>query len=133
MKKIALAALIVSSLLSSTFSFANSIANNYASSLHPKANIAANLMLHPPTDITIINASTNYIYAVIPNFVNDLITPGNNDHLYGYQEGVWSTYIMLQDPNHNTFFSTNVCRLAIVTVYGGPGSYRITTDSDLCL
>lgn len=106
---------------------------NYTSTLHPAAGMTANATLHPPTDITIINATNNYIFAVVPGSpINDTLSPGFNDHIYNNNPSAWTTYLMLQDPYRNTFFANNVCRLAIVTVYGAPGAYRLNIDSDLC-
>lgn len=122
--------------LSVSSAFANPASlSDYYSSVRPQATASKTLQasLHPATDITVINASTNYIYAVVPNSpVNDLLNPGFNDHIYNTNPNVWSTYLVLQDPYRATFYSANVCRLAIVTVYGSPGHYRINTDTDLC-
>lgn len=132
MKKINLSLLAVSSLLTASLSFAAvSDSNKYFSTLHPQVKNASIDLLHPPTDISIVNASSNYIYVVVPP-VNDRITPGFNDHIYGYDPTSWQTWITLQDPYRSTFFADYVCKLAIVTVYGAPGSYRINIDSDLC-
>ena len=134
MKKSKLAMTIAGALMFCTSVCSAAQANNqYGSTLHPiQASITANL-LHPPTDITVINASTNYIYAVIPNSpVNDYLRPGFNDHIYNYDPNIFSTYLVLQDVYHRTFYSSSVCRLAIVTVYGYTGNYTVNTDSDLC-
>lgn len=132
MKKTLLASLAVASALSASAYAANGL-SSYYSSQHPAPKASLSTMMHPPTDITVINASTNSIYAIIPGSpVNDLLYSGQNDHIYGYDPNIYYTHLVLQDPYHSTFFSTPVCRLAIVTVYGSPGNYRIVTDSDLC-
>lgn len=130
LNKIALASLLA---FSTTWAFAAADLSGYYSSMHPKTGVALKkAMLHPPTDITIVNASSNYIFAIVPNAINDMINPGFNDHIYNNNPGVWTTYLVLQDPFHNDFFRDNVCREAVITVYGGPGSYRINVDNDLC-
>lgn len=132
MKKISLGLVAISSLISASFCFANTPdLSNYFSTLHSKPTAGLKATFHPPTDITIVNASTNYIFAVVPGSpVNDRLSPGFNDHIYGYNTN--DAYIVLQDPYRDTFYSDYVCRLAIVTVYGNPGSYRINIDNDLC-
>lgn len=131
MKKLTL---VVFALFSTFFScalFASNIdLNQYYSTLHPSS--PKNFM-HPPTDISVINATSSFIYVVVPGTsVNDYLTPGFNDHIYGSNPNSFSTYIVLQDPYRNTFFADSVCRLAIVTAYGNIGSYRLNIDSDLC-
>ncbi len=131
MKKLLLTACAVAGLAASSLS--NAAPMNYTSTLHPGAGAALNATLHPPTDITIINATNNYIYAVVPGSpINDALSPGFNDHIYNNNASAWTTYVLLQDPYRNTFFANNVCRLAIVTVYGAPGAYRLNIDNDLC-
>lgn len=127
-----LALCITSAALSQTALANNALSSQYSSTLHPQAG-QANTLLHPPTDITIINATSDYIYAIVPNSpVYDYITPGYNDHIYNYSPDLMSTYVILQDAYHNTIFSNNVCRLAIMTVYGYAGQYSINIDTDLC-
>lgn len=119
--------------LSSTAFAANPTLNQYSSTMHPQSGNVLNTLLHPPTDITVVNASGDYIYAVVPySPVNDYLSPGFNDHIYNNDPNVWNTYLVLQDVYRNTFYATNVCRLAIVTVYGYTGNFRINVDSDLC-
>src|SRR6185295_5565392 len=102
----------------------------YSSSIQPSSKSP---MFHPPTDITVINASSNGIYVTVPNSpVNDYLNPGYNDHVYNRDPNLWYTYLVLQDQYRGTFYAANVCRLAIVTVYGYTGHFRINTDSDLC-
>lgn len=108
------------------------IKSQYSTTLHPIQSTVAN-MLHPPTDITVVNASSSYLYAVVPNSpVNDYLSPGFNDHIYNYDPNLYTTHLVLQDPYRRTFYSNVVCRLAIVTVYGYSGNYTVNTDSDLC-
>lgn len=133
MKKISLTLVVISCLISTASSFANNVdLNIYYSSLHSKSGLTRTL--HPPTDITIINATSNFIFAVVPGSpVNDCLNSGMNDHIYGYNPNLETTYIVLQDyPYRNTFYADYVCRLAIVTAYGSPGYYRVNIDSDLC-
>lgn len=104
----------------------------YSSTMHPST-ASQSTLLHPPTDITVINASSSYIYAVVPNSpINDYLTPGYNDHIYNYDPNLWWTNLVLQDNYRATFFNANVCRLAIVTVYGYTGNFKINVDTDLC-
>jgi hypothetical protein len=129
--------IITSSLIGAAFLAASSAwaytkpLYTYSSTMHPST-VQSNLM-HPPTDITVINASSSYIYAVVPNSpVNDYITPGYNDHIYNYDPSLFWTYLVLQDTYRTTFYAQNVCREAIVTVYGYTGHFTINVDSDLC-
>lgn len=107
--------------------------NQYYSSMHPSTSNAIKNLLHPPVDITIINATSDYIYVVVPNSpINDYISPGYNDHIHNFDPNIYSTYLVVQDPYRNTFYSNTVCRTAILTVYGHPGNYRQNLDTDLC-
>jgi len=135
MKIYKLLAVCFSFVLSTSLAFAStSSLNEYYSTMHPSTSNAIKNMLHPPVDITIINATSNYIYVVVPNSpVNDYISPGYNDHIHNYDANVWNTYVVLQDAYRNTFYTNTVCRLAILTVYGYPGNYRENLDTDLCL
>lgn len=106
--------------------------SGYYSSLHPLKARIAKAIIHPPTDITISNASNNMIYAIVPNTpIHDAIYPGNNDHIYNH-EGAFYTSLILQDQYANVFFNNAVCPLAVMTVYGTFGSYRVNVDNDLC-
>lgn len=130
MKRINLFASIFAFVFSASVYASGSALEKYSSSLHPT--FAANL-LHPLTDITVVNASSSYIYAVVPNSpINDYVSPGRNDHIYNNDPNVWNTYLVLQDSYRSTFYSANVCRLAIVTVYGTNGHFTINNDTDLC-
>lgn len=133
MKKLLLASLAAVGFISSAaFAYTQPL-YTYSSTLHPQAANSSASLLHPPTDITVINASANPIYAVVPNSpVNDYLTPGYNDHIYNYDPNLWYTYLVLQDAYRTTFFSANVCRLAIVTVYGYTGNFSWNIDTDLC-
>jgi len=131
MKKIT--ALLSAIMLCSSAYSATQINNQYASTMHPIQTDASMNLLHPPTNISVVNASSDYIYAVVPNSpVNDYVRPGFNDHIYNYDPGVFSTYLVLQDVYRNTFYAQTVCREAIVVVTGYYRNYRINTDSDLC-
>ena len=132
MKKIKWATLALTAFLSSSLAFAgtNSL-SDYYSTMHPKASVAGGKnLLHPNTDISVINATSSYIYVVVPGAINDYLNPGYNDHIYS--PNGYDTYLVLQDPYRNTFLAANVCRLAIVTAYGYPGNYRWNIDDDLC-
>lgn len=106
----------------------------YGSTLHPAPADIVKSLLHPPTDISVINATPNYFYVIVPNSpVNDYLRPGFNDHIYNYDPNIYYTYIILQDIYHNTFYSNSiVCPLAIISVTGNVGNYRINYDDDLC-
>lgn len=135
MKKIYLCLTALLSFAYAAFTFAEpATTKGYFSIVRPGIEQSVkNALAHPPTDITIINASSSGIFVVVPNSpINDFVNFGYNDHVYNSDVNSTFTYIVLQDPFHNTFFSSNVCRLAIITVYGNQGAYRINTDSDLC-
>jgi hypothetical protein len=88
---------------------------------------------HPFTDITIVNASSNTIYMVVPNSpVDQGIAPGYNGHIHNNDSNNYNTYVVLLDPSRQTFYAKTVCRLAILTVRGYQGSYSINEDFDLC-
>jgi len=108
--------------------------NQYGSTLQPLTSNTVNSKLHPPTDITVMNASAGYIYVMVPNSpVYDFIRPGPPaDHIYNYDPSIAFTNIVLQDPYRNTFYSAYVCRLALITVFGSMGNYSISYDDDLC-
>lgn len=133
MEKFKLSVVALTSLLSTSIAFAGTTLSDFYTTMHPKTNVALKNMIHPPVDVTVINASTSYIYVrVYGTVVHDYLRPGFNDHVYNYDSTMWSVPIMLEDPRGNVFYNENVCRLAIVTVYGNPGNYRINTDNDLC-
>lgn len=133
MKKMLLASLFAVGMISTNaFAYTQPL-YQYSSTLHPQSASSGASLLHPPTDITVINASSSSIYAVVPNSpVNDYLTPGYNDHIYNYDPNLFYTYLVLQDAYRATFFAGNVCRLAIVTVYGYTGNFSWNIDSDLC-
>lgn len=134
MEKFKLSVVVIAGLLSSSIAFAGTNLSSFYSSMHPKTDVATlKTMMHPPTDVTIVNASSSYIYAgVFGTTIHDFVKPGFNDHIYNYDANIWYTPLLLEDPSGNYFFNQNVCRLAVVTVYGYPGNYRINTDSELC-
>lgn len=133
MKKFKLSIIAFASLASASIALAGNSLSDYYTSQHPKTNTAVKNLLHPPTDITVINASSSYIFVHIPGTnIMDLLNPGYNDHIYNWNGNVWYTPLQLQDPYHSAFYNGNMCRLSIVTVYGNPGHYRINTDDDLC-
>ena len=125
---IAVAALTAASIASSaTLNLAD-----YYSTQHPALSSKAKSITFPPTDITVINASVSPIYAIVPNSpVYDLIYPTANDHI---RNNNWygDTALQLQDSYHGLIFNSNVCRLAVVTVYGQPGSNSVVIDTEYC-
>lgn len=134
MKKIFTALFLTSFLATAAFADAN-VNSGYFSTQHPAAKTAspaAAKALVPPTDITITNASNSVIFASVPNSpVYDMIYSGTNDHIR-HNSYFGDTHIVLSDPNHNVFFDSYVCRLAVMTVYGYPGAYRINVDKEYC-
>lgn len=86
----------------------------------------------PETNITALNYSDESIYVVVPNSpINFEVFSGNSRTISrnGYYG---STQLVLQDWNRITFFNQYVCRRAIVTVDGRPGSYRVSVDGKYC-
>lgn len=131
MKIKSLLALISTAVVASTCSFASN-ALHYSTTLHPAKEVVKNL-LHPPTDITVINASSSYIYAIVPgSSVNDYIRPMANDHIYSYDPNLLYTHLVIQDAYRSTLYDYMVCELAVVTVHGSASRFVITTDNDLC-
>lgn len=133
-KSLGFAALAISALMMSVSAMASvSGLQAYGSTQHPAAVSISKNMLHPPTDITVVNASASPIYAVVPNSpVDDYLVTGATTHIYNYDPNLFWTYLVLQDAYGSTFFANNVCREAIVTVWGYYGNFTIKTDSDLC-
>lgn len=91
--------------------------------------------IHPLTNITVINASVDTIYAVVTaNNIYQLyqaVYP--RGYLHIYEDDLFDpTYLVLKDPYSNDFFSGYVCRRAIITVFGQPGSYLVQNDRDFC-
>lgn len=85
----------------------------------------------PPTYIPIHNFSNNLINVTIPGQLDFYIRAGDtrnitHDSYYG------NTRVVLQDPYRIAFWDQYVCRRAIITVYGRPGSYNITADPAFC-
>jgi hypothetical protein len=132
MKRLVLSALVSTTLIFSATTFAAPSKQYYSTLGSSKINLSST-MVHPPVDISIINASSSSIYTVVPGSpINDLLNPGYNNHIYNYDNNVYYTYLVLQDVYHNSFYAYNVCKLAIVTVFGYTGHFTITTDNDLC-
>ena len=70
------ATLFIAALISSTLSFADpGSLSQYYSTKHPQV-ASKNTLLHPNTDITVINATSSYIYAVVPGAINDYLESG---------------------------------------------------------
>ena len=141
MKKIYFCLATLASLMFTSLAFAAdaSVNSGYYSDLHPKTTLnAAKSNFAPATDIAVVNTTAGLIYAVVPNSpINDALASQandisqNNDHIH-HDTLTSDTYIILQDPYRNAFFSKNVCRLALITVYGNVGSYRVHVDDDQC-
>lgn len=133
MKKLCLSILAVAGMVSAPLVFAdNAVAKGYYSTQHPQTTLSTNQTMFPPTDITVTNASSNTIYVAVPNSpIYDQLYAGSNDHIR-HNTYYGDTFISLQDPNHNEIWSRSVCRLALVTVYGNPGNYRVNVDRELC-
>lgn len=133
MKKITVSSLALIGMLSSALTFAaDSKLSSFYSSMHPKPQLAAKAGLHPATDVTVVNASTSYIYATVRDqynnlVINDVLYPNQNDHLYSDDPYAFSyNTLILNDPYYNSFYVNHPCRYALITVYGTPGNYRIT-------
>lgn len=132
MKRIGLFTLI-SALFISASAFASTGLQQYSSTFHPLTTKATTNLLHPPTAITVVNATSDYVYVVVPNSpIYDRIAPGLNDHITNSDPNIWYTNLQVKDSYHNTFFNYNLCRLAIVTVYGYYGHYSWNVDDHLC-
>lgn len=86
---------------------------------------------NPATDILVVNGTNSLMFTEIPGAFRDANNPEFNDHLT-HDTMVGSTHINLQDPYGNTFFDSWVCRLAVVTVFGNVGSYRVNVDETYC-
>jgi len=106
----------------------------YASSVAgAKAVTHKTAKIHPVTDITVVNASTSGIYAVVPNSpIYDFVAAGFHHHIYNNDPNIYWTYIELRDSYQQTFYTATVCPLAIISVMGYTGNYRVNLDDDLC-
>lgn len=94
---------------------------------------SANNLVHHLTDITVINASRDGIYTWFPyRGIKDYVRPTFNEQFWDDDPGVWNTHLVLQDYYQRTFWEGDVCRLAIVTVYGYTGNFGWNIDSHLC-
>lgn len=143
MRKAYVATVTILALIFTSSIFAESnIEKSYYTGKHPKESTKLNAAVSkeklstaqflPLTDITLINATPSNVYVTIPNTtVYDPAYPRVNLHVYNeYQYG--DTYLMLKDVYGNAFYSGNVCRRAIVAVYGFPGNYSIYIDREFC-
>jgi len=102
-------------------------ANKYSSAPYTKTFNAA---LVPPTNIAILNFSSDTVYAVVPGFSIPLLSGNANTITH---PTYWDdSYLTLQDPYHTPFYNRYVCHRAIVTIGGTPGYYRIDVDSRYC-
>ncbi|OGT45898.1 MAG: hypothetical protein A3E83_02310 [Gammaproteobacteria bacterium RIFCSPHIGHO2_12_FULL_41_20] len=105
--------------------------NGYYSTQHVSKSATANNLV-PPTDITVVNASSDIVYAIVPNSpIHDLIYSGQNDHIR-HNNYYGDTHLVLTDPFSRTLFDGYVCRLAMVSVSNPFGAYRINVDSEYC-
>lgn len=138
MKKRQLAFIMFMTILAAPFAFANtsSLNNGYYSTQH--ASVSRNAIkatsnaLFPVTDITIVNGTDDTIYAVVPDSpINDTLQPGTNDHIR-HDSFAGRTHIWLQDIFHHTFFSADVCRLAVVSVRKEFAHYIVNVDEEYC-
>lgn len=133
MKKTALM-LIATGLLSVATAAVAGPEDGYFSTLHPLVSATGGKAPRfPATDITVVNASNNVIFAIVPNTpINDLLNPNSQpDHIRN-NNGAFNTTLILQDPYRATFDQRVVCPRALVTVFGGPGAYRINVDEEYC-
>lgn len=133
MKMTTLLALISTAMMATSAAYAGDQAvYPQGTTLHPPKNVTTNL-LHPPTDITVINASSSYIYFMIPEAnISDYISPLGYDHYYNYNPNLQYSHVVLKDAYGYTLYDYMVCKLGIITVHGNPNSFTITTDNDLC-
>lgn len=105
--------------------------SSQSSSKQDHAMTAAKSRLFPSTDITVVNSANDPIYVVVPGAINDFLAPQVNDHIRN--DGLYGdTHIVLQDMMHNTFFDQTVCRLSVISVYGGIGNFKVNVDSEYC-
>ncbi|VVC75236.1 hypothetical protein AQUSIP_05240 [Aquicella siphonis] len=132
MKKMLTTLAATASIVAVSFAFAAAKVDSgvYYSTQHPKAGMKA--LAVPATNITVTNYSDELIFAVVPGSpIDDRIGSGksdtiSNDSYYG------DTHLVLLDWNRSVFFDQNVCRRAIVTVDGRPGSYHIDVNRKFC-
>ncbi len=136
MKKMSALLLVAAGLTMSAATFAAD-ANGYYSAQHPKMNLTATAAnFAPATAITIVNGSQDMIYAVVQDqYGKDLLTDSvyqeKHDHIR-HDTNYGTTRLVLRDPNRNTFFDVNVCRRAVVSVFGRSGSFRYNIDEEYC-
>jgi hypothetical protein len=96
-------------------------------SINPKDKVT-----FPPTDITLINASSDIVNVAIPgDTFTDVIFPTTSKHLVNYH-GAFNTPIAFKDPFYAQFFTGILCPYAVVTIFGRPGYYKVTVDSEYC-
>ena|SRR3990167_4251127 len=131
MKKLCLSAIAALGVIAAPLVSAQSVnLNGYYSTQHAsKMATASNLV--SPTDITVINSSSDSIYVIVPNAINDLVYSGQNDHIR-HPSYYGDTYLVLTDPYSRTLFQGNVCRLAVISVTNFFGAYRTNVDSEYC-
>lgn len=138
MKKL-LQSIIFFSVVSTAFAAATpepprEMLNKYYSSTHPRAihGMQAGMASYPATDITVVNATVSVIHVVVPGTpIDDVKTSETNDHIW-HDYLTSPTHLNLVDPYGNIFFDRYVCRLAVVSVFGYPGSYRFNIDETYC-
>jgi hypothetical protein len=129
MKKISLISLVSALMIFSCSAFAGSA--TFGSAVEATVNKSS--LKHHVTDITVINASRDGIYTWFPyRGIKDYVRPTFNEHFWDDDPGIWTTRMVLQDAYQRTFLEADVCRLAIVTVYGYTGNFGWVIDSHLC-
>lgn len=129
MKKLSLISLVSALMIFSCSAFAGKA--TFGSAVEAKVNKSS--LVHHLTDITVINASRDGIYTWFPyRGIKDYVRPTYNEHFWDDDPYVVDTRLVMQDAYGRTFWEGNVCRLAIVTVYGYTGNFGWVVDSHLC-
>ena len=130
MKRISLLSLVTAAIIFSTSVFAAPSMAKFSSTTGKS--IASATLTHPLTAITVINATNSGFYATVPNTpVYQYISSGFNGHIT-HPDAIYSTNVLIRDPYQNVVFNFNLCRLAIVTIYGYYGHYGYNIDDHLC-
>jgi hypothetical protein len=137
MKKALLSLAAASSLLASSLSFATTAPANapYYSTLKPQLKTAAlATAAMRATDITVVNASSDWIYVRIPfTAINDSLKPGDTDHLYN--DYVYNdTQLVIQNNQYMNILNDYVCNHAVVTIADGRayGTNTVTIYNCYC-
>lgn len=132
MKRFSLVTFISAAIIFSSSVFAAPSMTQFSSTVNKSMSVASAKLTHPLTAITVINATNAGIYATVPNTpVYQYISSGYNGHIT-HPDAIYSTNVLIRDPYQNVVFNFNLCRLAIVTVYGYYGHYGYNIDDHLC-